>query len=263
MNELPLLQETNTFITRISPQTITILIDELITKQIPIQLDSGHTQVVTGSIRYKQNTIGISLPKTSWDHIPAEDISRLMVEPNQDLSQLPAGHEVSVIGHLILPESLLEQVHLEVETSTVPIALTLASQYETITLNIPVWLNLPPVRIQQYDIKISQQDRLLSGLTFRGTKEAIERIKKRQLRVTANLTLDSDMLKKAADLGNLQAGLAVLNIPDDLESTQGKSFKIHYQVDKLTPKVQDTSPTTSTDAASEELATNSDTASPR
>jgi hypothetical protein len=202
-------------ITGVDPPTLTITVQNLATRELPVRLQLPPGQVLEGAAEMTPPTVRVRMPESALERL--REGAQAIARPDPDvLRALPEGrrHNLSNV-QVELPEELRGIDGVRPSPSQVQVALTLRSRTAAVVLpTVPVHLRLPPEEAALWDIHIPQDARVLTDVTVTGPSEAIDQIRDGRVRPIAYISLTFEELERAAAAGQpIQAPVVFQDMP--------------------------------------------------
>jgi len=187
-------------VTRVEPERRLVKIRRVVTVTMPIDVRVEGVEL-TGVPTVEPREVAVKLPSTLADL--ARELPLEVTLTAADLSSLRPGEPGTVQAKVALPEVLRGQdVDLPIRAATV--ALTIRKQTRTITLtSVPIHLNLPPLLLDQYRIRLPDDQQVLREVQLTGPADGIHEIESKQCRVWAEIRPSAEDLEADPYLAQL------------------------------------------------------------
>ncbi len=204
----------------VSPATIIVEVDELVTQDFPVRVMWPKEVVLDGVPRSEPESIRVTAPKQLIDQVRLSE-AQVRVDSAQ-LSQLAQGRLETVPGVVVeLPGIDRQDWGVDIEPGQVDVYLTLRTQTENLTIDrLPVQVLLAPGEIGKWQVEIAAADKDLINIEVSGAAEAIEQLRSSSVVPRAFISLTFEELErgirsKPARILGLPNGCRVVS-PDTL-----------------------------------------------
>jgi len=171
-------------VTRTDPERRIVEIRRIVSVKMPIEVTVEGVEL-SGLPTAEPREVEVRLPSTLAGL--ARDLPLGVTLTADDLSALRPGEEAIVQARVTLPEVLRgQEVDLPIRTATV--ALTIRKQTRTTTLTtVPIHLSLPPLLLDQYRIRLPDDQQVLREVQLTGPADGIKAIESKEYRVWAEV----------------------------------------------------------------------------
>jgi hypothetical protein len=192
----PLIRGRGIIIRRLEPSIISIRIDELVERTLPIQVElpAGETD---GPAESRPRTVTAILPKAIAETIPenAYAIARID-QPTWD--RLVPGRRETIPGVRIeIPGVQPDQATVKVRPLTCDVSLAVRTRTATLRVpTVPVHVRMPPVEMALFDVSIPESDRVLIDVTVSGPADLVKQIEDKTIPLIATVTLTYEDLER-------------------------------------------------------------------
>lgn len=207
-------------IAEVTPRRVTVRVERYVPRDLPVEAPPP------GDFQFNETPIvepaqaTVRMPASDWANIPAD--VRVIAELNaDDLAQREVNKQhVLVNVPLVLPQARgLDRVTIAPTAATVTLTVTQKTK-KSEPQSIPIKLLVPIGELARYDVQlVDQADPWLSRIVFSGPNETIDRINKKEVKVWAELRLDSDDLGTAADKESASAPVH-LTVPPGVNAVE-------------------------------------------
>lgn len=189
-----------------TPDTVSLWVEPLVTEEIGVQVATGDLQLAQPPTP-EPVKVNITVPARLADEaqnlkliadLTREDLSQYEVNTQQTLPAVP----------LRLPQPL-QRPGVVLERDTVAVTFTIRKQIDSVTLTaVPIHINAPPLVLEQYRIRLPEDQMVLPDVRLAGPADVIDRIRRKDVRVWAELRPSVDELDDG-----VQSLTAHLNVP--------------------------------------------------
>jgi hypothetical protein len=228
----PQVRDIRVTIVDVEPATVTVVIDNLVTRSLPVRVEVPPGQVLDAAPEAAPTLVDIRMPESAARRL-TEGAQAVARPDPAAVAALPEGRRGTIPNVPVeVPEALLGIEGIRVLPPQVSISLTLRSRTATLTLaTVPVHMRLPPEETTRYDIQIPQNSRLLTNVTVSGPSDIIEQIRENRLRPIAYITLTFEDLERAAAAGEpVQAEVTFSDLPSPLRfETATRTIPVEVQ----------------------------------
>lgn len=223
LRESPDLAVHGLIITQVTPPTIWVDVDEVVSKELPVQVDIPEGVELDGVPRSDPASVRVVGPKRAIEQLKAQHVIA-KVMPGV-IGQLVQGRLETIPGVLIqMPDAEVggdEDLGDEIQTepSQVDIRLTLKSQTDRWTIGrLPIQILIAPGEVGKWDVQVSDSDKDLVNVQIEGPASAIELVRSGKVVPQAVVQLSFEDLgrgieSKSAQILGLPSGCRLLN-PD-------------------------------------------------
>jgi hypothetical protein len=180
----------------VSPETIDVRVDELVSRPIKVDVDVPGAEL-DGPPEVKTTSATITLPKSLEGKLTDSSAATARVEPAA-LARLNPGRKETVAGvRLVPPPDLAGNPRIRIEPAAVDVALTLRTKSATVKVpSVPVHIRIAPGELSKWDIEVPEQDRFLTDVTVTGPSEVIRQIQEKALPLVATVSLTFEELER-------------------------------------------------------------------
>lgn len=187
-------------VTTVDPPMMQLKVDRLVTREIELAFTPREVQLAGDSLAIEPERVSVTIPESRLDDLGDAEQRQLQVEPSVPLRLLPAGQQQTVRGRVQLPPELADDPHVEVDPQEVQLTFTIDTRDDSVTLpSVPVWVTAPPSDLENYEIRLDEESRVLRDVQVSGPSDLVQRVRDGSLRVVATLWLSSDDLARAVD----------------------------------------------------------------
>lgn len=180
-------------ITEVQPATLQISVEPLQKIVLPVEVISGDVQVTAAVEPAK---VEIEVPASL-----AKSLTQASVEARLDAKVL-ARLEPNVPHTLdvaLSPPDWLRNAGVSVDLPSAKVTLKIRKQIETVVVPlVPVLVQGPPAEFARFSVILGKDNLFLRDVALTGPSDAIDRIRKEEIRVTAYLPLTAEDLEKGA-----------------------------------------------------------------
>lgn len=208
-------------ITSVSPERLTIEVDEIETREfrVGVELPDG---VLTDSVAFTEPAlVTLRAPSTVMQQVASERAKVVVTE--DQIEALTPGRLETVPGMVVELDGVRSGTWATtLEPAQVDVLLTLRSVTQRLTLDpLPVQVLLAPGEIGRWRVDIDDTDRDLLGVEIEGPVEAIELLRSKSVRPRALIALSFEDLgqgidEKPAQIVNLPPGCRVVSSEQDV-----------------------------------------------
>lgn len=196
LRDHPALRGRGMVIRRVEPANITLRIDDLVERQLPIrvELPEGETD---GPAESRPRSTTVLLPKSVSDTLPADAIALARIDQTT-WDRLVPGRRETVPGiRLEISGVPSDTTSLRVRPPVVDISLAVRMRTSTLRVaTVPVHLRIPPVELALFDVEIPEQDRVLIDVVVSGPADLVRQIEDRSFPLIATVTLTYEDLER-------------------------------------------------------------------
>lgn len=215
-----LLRDSRVSIADVEPNTVTVTIDHLVTRDLPVRVEFPPGLALEGSPEIVPPSVRVHMPGSTADAIDALGVVQLIARPDPtSIANLPEGRRATLPPvQLELPEVLRGVEGIRWSPSHVTINLTPRSRTAVYTIpTVPVHLRLPPAEAALWQIQIPPESSLLTDVSVTGPSDLIDDIREGRTRPIAYITLTFEDLERAALAGEpIQAQITFSDLPTPL-----------------------------------------------
>jgi hypothetical protein len=222
----PLIRDSHVSLSDVDPPAVTIFVDTLKTRQVPVKVVIPEGQLVDGIPEATPPTVEVVYPESAFKDSP--DFVIVARLDASSLATLPEGRRGTINNvALELPEQLWPLDSVRLNPAQVSVSVRLRSRVDVYTVpTIPVQLRLPVDCAAKYDLDTDTTE--LKDIPVVGPIDLIEQIKSGRLTPIATIPLSSAELEKAASSGQvLTKDPSFGDIPTPLAfETKGKLIRV-------------------------------------
>jgi hypothetical protein len=210
------IRDTRVTITDVEPASVQVVIDNLVTRDLPVRVQVPPGQILDGAPEVSPTAVRIRMPEAIARQLPegAQAIAR--PEPAA-VAALPEGRRGSIQNVPVeLPDELRGQDGVRIlPPSQVTVALTPRSRTANHTIpTIPVHIRIPPAEAALWEILVPPEHNLLTDVPVSGPGDVIEQIQAGRIRPIAYITLTFEELERAAAAGQaVQVEISFSDLP--------------------------------------------------
>jgi len=192
---VPALRDRGISIRSITPDTVTIIVDQLITRDLPVEFPLAGE--VDGPPDVKPRTVRLTLPAADDIRLPT-DAAAIAHLDDETWSRLIPGRRETITGvRLALPPGIAGSRHARLDPPVADVALTVRTRTASIKLpTVPVSLRLSPTEVNTWEVVVPEQDRLLTDITVSGPADQIRQLQDKALTVLAVVSLNFEELER-------------------------------------------------------------------
>lgn len=183
-------------IARADPASVTVHIDQLLEKTLPVVLEAPGVDI-DGPAELAPTTVKLRLPEQDAALLSADTPARVRI-PAETLAKLVPGRKESIASLPIeLPNAVAGARFTKFEPATASVSITLRNNTSSYKLaSVPVFVKLAAVELGKWDISINEADRFLTDVTVSGPSDLVERVRRQDLKVTATVPLSFEELER-------------------------------------------------------------------
>jgi hypothetical protein len=209
----PVFAQSGVTIAEVSPTTITVLVDELVTRQVPVRIELPLGTETAGPPEVQPELASITLPATL---LPAlADLPVLAAPDRAALTALTPGRLERIPGvPLQVPIPIRDQPYVTVEPRSATVTVTLRDQSDfEVLATVPVQIRISPVAYAEWDVEIPQDARFLRDVRVDGPRDLIAQIREGRLPIIAYISLTPDDLTQGAAAGQISKEAVFSDLP--------------------------------------------------
>jgi hypothetical protein len=218
LRNLPMVRETGASVAAVDPNSVTLVIDNFITREVKVRADPPPAGVLDGPAEVSPQTVKLRFPESLAQHVPA-DLELIVPIEQTSLQNLREGQRYPLPNmRPNLPEALRTAEGVRLTPSTVTVSVTVRSRTGTAVLPlVPVHLQLPPTEIGLWDITVPDESRVLNDVPVSGPAEQVEQLKAAKSPPVAFVAISYEELEGAAESGEpLQKEVQFSSVPTAL-----------------------------------------------
>ncbi|MBI1370015.1 MAG: hypothetical protein GC162_15345 [Planctomycetes bacterium] len=210
------MQDIRVSLARVDPPALTVVVDKLVTKSVPVTFTPAEVQLVTGSLKISPEAVSLTAPQGKLASLGVDlDKLTLEAEPATPLRTLAPGVQQTITGRVKLPAKLGDDPQVKLSPDRVEMTLTIDKKEDTVKLpSVPVWVTLPPEDTDKYTVKLSDDNRVLKDVVVTGPSDMVQKVRDGLIPVIATVRLSSDDLAKG--VGTETTGAVRFDIPAPL-----------------------------------------------
>lgn len=232
MENSELLRSNTISVEQCTPSGVTVELVDLVEATVPVSVrlppGAGRARATP-----EPSTVRVRLPEDAAEALRARDpggdgtglggVGVHVTVTEDQFAGVSLGEEAVLPGLRVRPDIDLSQVDawvMEIEPASVLVRVTRRAITETLTLpSVPVFLRMPPLELNRWDVVVPPPGDSLREVTFTGPADAIERIRTREIPVVATVTLTYDELaggipSKSARIEGLPEGVSYRVVDD-------------------------------------------------
>lgn len=197
LRDHPALRGRGVVIRRIEPATITLRIDDLIERQLPIrvELPEGETD---GPAESRPRNVTVLMPKAVSDSLPTDATAVARIDQSTWDRLVPGRRETVAGVRLEIPGITTDTPSLRVRPPVVDVSLAVRMRSSTLRVaTVPVHVRIPPVEMALFDVEIPEQDRVLIDVVVSGPADLVRQIEDKSISLIATVTLTYEDLERA------------------------------------------------------------------
>lgn len=202
LRALPIVRDSGVSIREVEPATATIVVDELLVREMPVKVVVPEGQELDGSPEPTPASIRVTLPAGAQKDLPLEAsvIARVDAESLARLSEGARGTLNNI--PLELPEPVWSMEGVSLTPAQVSVTLRLRSRVDVFTVkSVPVQLRLPIDIVGKYELDSDTKE--LKEIVVVGPFDVIGQIKSGKLSPVATVPLSAAELEQAAASGQV------------------------------------------------------------
>jgi catabolite regulation protein CreA len=216
-------------LTEVQPATLQINVEELQKVTLPVEVISNDVQVTA-----------VADPAKVEIEVPASLVKALAdgkVEARLDpkvLSRLPLNvpHTLDVP---LSPPDWLRAAGVSVDLPSAKVTLKIGKQAERFIVPlVPVLVMGPPTELARFSVVLGKDNLFLHDIALTGPSDAIDRIRKSEIRVTAYLPLTADELEKGVTKESISA-VPVMTLPPGVTPVEALPA-VGYKITRKEPQ---------------------------
>lgn len=209
----PVFAKSGVTIAEATPSTVSVLVDELISKQLPVRVDLPIGTETVGPPEVQPGLATIILPRTL--EAALGDLPVLASLDHASLAPLTPGRLERVPGvPLLAPAAVRDQPFVSIEPRAATVTVTLRDQTAFIDLaTVPVQIRISPVAYAEWDVDIPQDSRFLRDVKVTGPSDLIAQIREGKLPVIAYISLTPEDLERGALSGGTSKEAVFSDLP--------------------------------------------------
>lgn len=233
LNRSPL-AEVHAFVKEVSPQSVTVRVQKLVTVEMGLRIDPGELELTADEPTFSPDTIEVQLP--TEDARMVEDFHLKLVArlDKIDADTLKEDTHNVVSVELSLPPELQNRPHIKLARESVDVTFLVDKLTEEIQRDrVQVRLTISDEITGLYQIQIDPDTQRFITVTLRGPKEAINRIKEEPDLVRAQIILKLSDLQDDAS----HAAPLYIDVPEGVTVVSPEPIQmVTYTVTALTPQ---------------------------
>lgn len=225
------LSETTVFgliITEVTPATITVEVDELVTRDYPIRVIMPEGVELDGVPRADPASVRVVAPSSVLAQVEAHEAS-VQIEADV-VAQLAQGRLETIPGVVVsLPGITRDDWSTQIDPGQVDIRVTLRSQAASLTIDrLPVGVLIAPSEIGKWRVIIDDADKDLVNVVVTGPAESIEMLRNGLAVPRAFVTLSFEDLGRGIRSQSAQ----ILGLPPGVRLVSPE-FSVNLQIARL------------------------------
>jgi len=200
----------------VSPQTIRIEVDDLETRELPLQVRLPDEVQTDGPPRAEPASVRLKAPGSQLAQLQAE-FATVTLSPGQ-IAMLTPGRLETIPGGVVNIEGFEPGAwSTTIDPAQVDVLITLKSVTQRLELGrLPVQVLLAPAEVGSWRVEIEETDRDLVGVLVEGPVEGIESLRSGKVQPKAFVSLSFEDLErgvksKPAQIMNLPHGCRVVS----------------------------------------------------
>lgn len=172
----------------VSPPTIEVRVDEVISTQVPVRVRAGGVDLQR-PVAAEPASVTVRGPATLIRGV-AFDVLEAPV-PGEEVEGLTPGSTTELSSLAITIPAPWRTDLVEISPGSVSATIVLRDTIQTLTLSsVPVMVRLSPTQLQRWSVRVAPEDAYLRDVVVRGPSEAIDAIRQGRQRVVATLWLE-------------------------------------------------------------------------
>ncbi|MCC6968920.1 MAG: hypothetical protein IT434_01740 [Phycisphaerales bacterium] len=197
LSDAPELAAAGITIARADPPAVTVRIDQLQEKTLPVVLDAPGVDI-EGPAEVTPSSVKLRLPAEFASRLTPDTPARVRI-PAETLAKLVPGRKESIASLPIeLPTAVVGAHSTKFDPPTCSVSITLRNNTASHKLSsVPVFIKLAAVEMGKWDITINEADRFLTDVTVTGPSDLVERVRRGDLKVVATVPLSFEELERA------------------------------------------------------------------
>lgn len=203
-------------ITQVTPESVLVEVDELVTREFPVGFDMPIGVELDGAPRAEPPSVRVVAPSSVLSRVRATE-AVVHVEPAM-VSSLAKGRRETIPDAAIQIDGLDQDAWAtQIEPGHVDVFVTLHTLTETVNIDrLPVQVLIAPAEIGKWTVLIADADRDLVNIVVSGPAEAVEQLRAGIVKPRAFIALGFEELErgiesKLAQILGLPAGCKVEN----------------------------------------------------
>ncbi|MCC6230898.1 MAG: hypothetical protein IT432_16930 [Phycisphaerales bacterium] len=183
-------------IARADPPGVTVRIDQLQEKTLPVVLDAPGVDI-EGPAEVTPSSVTLRLPAEFAAKLTGDTPARVRI-PGETLAKLVPGRKESIASLPIeLPTVVVGAHSTKFDPATCSLSITLRNNIASYKLSsVPVFVKLAAVEMGKWDITINEADRFLTDVTVTGPGDLVERVRRGDMKVSATIPLSFEELER-------------------------------------------------------------------
>lgn len=221
-------------ITEVSPETITVEVDELVTREFRLRVDMPSGVELDGVPRTDPAQVRVVAPSSVLARVNATEAS-VRIDSSR-LTQLAQGRLETIPGVVVELLGIDRQDwQTEIEPRQVDVFVTLKTLTENLTIDrLPVQVLLAPGEIGDWRVQIDDADKDLVNVVVSGPAQAIEQLKVGEVVPRAFVILTFEDLER--QIGSITA--QILGLPPGCRVVSPE-VTVNLSISPIEPATQD------------------------
>jgi len=175
-------------VTDVSPTTIDVFVDEVISQQVPVRVSTGTVQL-QGPPLIEPATVTVVGPTSILEGASFDSLTA--TTPRSTLDGLESGSTTQVPGLPLTIPAPWQTELIRVSPMSVDATITLRDTIDSHTIpSVPVMVRLSPTQMTRWQVVIAPENSYLRDVQVRGPGELVEAIRQGRRRVIATLQLE-------------------------------------------------------------------------
>jgi hypothetical protein len=193
----------------VSPETVRIEVDDLETRELPLQVRLPDDIQTDGPPRAEPASVRLRAPGSTLANLEAE-FATVTLSAGQ-VAQLTPGRLETIPGGVVNIDGLAAgSWSTTIEPSQVDVLITLKTVTQSYALGrLPVQVLLAPGEVGSWEVDIEETDRDIVGVQVEGPVEGIEALRSGAIRPQAFVSLSFEDLERGIDAKPAQ----IMNLP--------------------------------------------------
>ncbi|MEX0744227.1 MAG: hypothetical protein WD118_01385 [Phycisphaeraceae bacterium] len=183
-----------------SPATQMVRVERLETVALTVSMELARPELIAPRPRIEPSRVSVTAPVSMMDQVRR---MRAFVRLD-DLNAFEPNEEHTTSLPVLLPEAL-DPAWVRIEPNNVDVTFTLREQTAELTLtSVPVNVVLSAPLARRYVVEVPEEHNVLRDVVLRGPADEIDRIRRKELPIRANLRPTADELDRGVDLLNVE-----------------------------------------------------------
>jgi hypothetical protein len=194
----PLFADSGVTISEVSPVTVVIRVDELVSRQVPVRVELPPGTDTVGPPETQPGLVTLTFPGMFESGLG--ELAVLAPVDRALLTPLTPGRLERIPGvPLLAPQAIRGQPFVSIEPQAVTVTLTLRDQTAFLDLpTVPVQIRISPIAYAEWEIEIPQDSRFLRNVRVSGPGDLIDQVLDGRLPIIAYVALTPEDLNRGA-----------------------------------------------------------------